>query len=122
VQWRFTPFIRNAQSGKPGFHANRAFESKMKIICDTKNWTCEQNYPAKKLISVVVEHGLVPSYSQEQLKRPHRVLESGVPTIRSKEGGHGKGVDKTKATADVARYALNMTGANILFLVERAKG
>jgi hypothetical protein len=46
---------------------------------------------SKDLIKVVLDNGLVKTYMQEQLTGLRISLESGVPTIRNKEGGHGQG-------------------------------
>ncbi|MEZ9347262.1 hypothetical protein AB4166_10465 [Vibrio splendidus] len=45
---------------------------------------------AKKLIRVVgLDNGLIPTYLQEQFNNFSSLLESGIPTIRNKEAGHG---------------------------------
>ena len=98
----------------------KAFESTMKIICHTKGWAFEENDPAKKLIAVCLNNNLIPEYIQTQFSSLKGVLESGVPTIRNKEGAHGQGHIKKEADDELTRYALNLTGANIIYLVEQS--
>lgn len=46
------------------------------------------------------------------------LLESGVPTIRNKLGGHGQGTDSIVVPEYFARYALNLTASSILLVAE----
>jgi hypothetical protein len=48
------------------------------------------------------------------------LLESGIPTIRNKLGGHGQGQVPQRVDDEITRYALNLTGTNIIFLVEQS--
>lgn len=96
----------------------KAFESTMKIICDTHNWSYSQKDTSKKLINVMFENKLIPSYMQNQITSLRSILESGIPTLRNKLGGHGKGVVETEIDDYVANYALNLTASNIKYLIE----
>jgi len=98
----------------------KAFESTMKIICHQKSWPYDQQDTARKLVSVCLDHGLVPTFSQQQLTSLRTLLESGVPTVRNKKSGHGQGVAVAEVPSHLARYALHLTGATILLLVESA--
>ena len=69
----------------------KAFESTIKIICKEKGWVYNQNDTAKKLIQVCFQNGLVPAFTQNQFTSLQNLLESGIPTIRNKLGGHGQG-------------------------------
>jgi hypothetical protein len=44
--------------------------------------------------------------------------ESGVPTIRNKEGGHGRGDEVTNVPEHLASYTLHLTASNLLFLAK----
>jgi hypothetical protein len=98
----------------------KAFESTMKIICTEKGWSFNQNDTSKKLINVCLQNNLVPSYMQNQFTSLRSMLESGIPTIRNKLGGHGQGQTPQKVDDEMTRYALNLTGANIIFLIEQS--
>lgn len=48
------------------------------------------------------------------------MLESGIPPIRNRNGGHGQG-DIIKTVSDsLARYTINLTGCTIIFLIEQS--
>jgi hypothetical protein len=99
----------------------KAFESTMKTICAEKGWAFD---PAKdaanKLIQICFANNLVPAFMQNHITALKNVLETGVPTVRNKLSGHGQGAVPREVDDDVARYALNLTGANIIFLVEQS--
>lgn len=96
----------------------KAFESTMKAICKKRGWRIEGTATARTLIDVCMKNGLVPAYMQAQMGSLRSLLESGVPTIRNKEGGHGQGAESTIVPEFLARYALNLTASCILFLIE----
>lgn len=98
----------------------KAFESTMKIICKEKGWTYNQTDTAKKLIQSCLQNNLVPTFSQSQFTSLQNLLESGIPTIRNKLGGHGQGAVPQKVDDEITRYGLNLTGTNIIFLVEQS--
>lgn len=98
----------------------KAFESTMKVICTEKSWTFNLGDAAKQLINVCLQNNLIPSYMQNQISGLRSVLESGIPTIRNKTSGHGQGQTPQKVEDEMARYGLNLTGANIIFLVEQS--
>jgi len=96
----------------------KAFESTMKIICDDRGWIYDSRAQAKDLIKVVLDNGLVKTYMQEQLTGLRISLESGVPTIRNKEGGHGQGNTPRTVPPYLTSYTVHLTAANIVLLVE----
>ena len=98
----------------------KAFESTMKIICKEKGWTFSETDTAKKLILICFQNGLVPTFTQNQFTSLQNLLESGIPTIRNKLGGHGQGQIPQKVDDGMTRYGLNLTGTNIIFLVEQS--
>lgn len=102
----------------------KAFESTMKAICRLRDWTTQPNDTAKSLIATCFDKGLLPSYLASQFSSLRSVLESGVPTVRNKNGGHGQGPDPVVVPEYMSRYALNLTATSVLFLVEAhsAKG
>lgn len=98
----------------------KAFESVMKSICKEKGWTYNQTDTAKKLIQICFQNGLVPTFTQNQFTSLQNLLESGIPTIRNKLGGHGQGQTPQKVDDEMTRYGLNLTGTNIIFLIEQS--
>jgi hypothetical protein len=98
----------------------KAFESTMKVICKEKGWSFNQTDTAKKLIQVCFQNELVQTFTQNQFTYLQNLLESGIPSIRNKLGGHGQGQVPQKVDDEMTRYGLNLTGTNIIFLVEQS--
>lgn len=98
----------------------KAFESTLKIICQEKQWTYKPTDTAKKLIQIAFTNGLVPTFTQNQFTSLQNLLESGIPTIRNKLGGHGQGQTPQIVDDGMTRYGLNLTGTNIIFLIEQS--
>lgn len=99
----------------------KAMESVMKSICHTRKWPYNQNDTAKKLIDILFQQNLIPTYLQSQFSSLRTLLESGVPTVRNKLGGHGQGAASITVTESLASYALHLSAANILLLVRLEK-
>jgi hypothetical protein len=99
----------------------KSFESTMKVICKEKGWTYNQTDTAKKLIQICFQNGIVPTFTQNQFTSLQNLLESGIPTIRNKLGGHGQGQIPQMVDDEMTRYALNLTGTNIIFLIEQSQ-
>jgi hypothetical protein len=99
----------------------KAFESTMKTICDKQVWSYQPGDTAKKLINVCFQNQLIPTYLQDQFSSLRQSLESGVPTVRNKLGGHGQGSQVIIVPQYFAAYQLHMTASTILFLVEAEK-
>lgn len=100
----------------------KAFESTMKIICDTRGWQYDSTKGASELVRVCLANNLIPAYWQTHFAGLRSVLESAIPTPRNKEAGHGAG---TKAPHnppnELVAYVLHLTAATILFLTEAEK-
>lgn len=94
----------------------KSFESLMKAIHEKHSWSYNQNDTAKKLINSCLTNGLVPEYLQNQFSSVRILLESGIPTVRNKEGGHGQGSEVTSVPEHLASYTLHLTATNLLFL------
>lgn len=88
----------------------------MKAIHEKHSWPYNHNDTAKKLINSILANGLVPEYLQNQFTSIRILLESGIPTVRNKEGGHGQGTDITSIPEHLASYTLHLTATNLLFL------
>lgn len=98
----------------------KAFESTLKVICKEKGWTFNQTDTAKKLIQLCFQNGLVPTFTQNQFTSLQNLLESGIPTIRNKLSSHGQGQTPQRVDDEMTRYGLNLTGSNIIFLIEQS--
>ena len=98
--------------------ALKAFESTMLSICKARGWKTQPTDTAKTLINTCMTNGLFPSYMDNQLTSIRTLLESGVPTVRNKNGGHGQGAVPVEVPEYLARYTLNLTATTILFMVE----
>jgi hypothetical protein len=98
----------------------KAYESTMKTICTEKGWAYNPTDTAKNLLNVCFTNNLVPSFMQSHLTALKSVLENGIATVRNKLSGHGQGATPTDVNDEVARYGLNLTGSNIIFLIEQS--
>lgn len=101
--------------------ANKSLESMLKIICTEKGWAFDQRDTAKKLIAVCLQKNLVPIFMQNQLNTLQSILESGVPTMRNKLGGHGQGAASRVVPDYMAEYAMHLT-ASMLLMLGKASG
>ena len=99
----------------------KALESTLKTICKEKGWEYKETDTSKKLIQTCFKNNLVPSFTQNQFTSLQNLLESGIPTLRNKLGGHGQGHQPIALESDITRYGLNLTASNILFLIEKSK-
>jgi hypothetical protein len=98
--------------------ACKAFESTMKVICDSRHWKYDKSKAtASVLIKVLIENGLVPTYGEEQLRAVEKCL-LGVATVRNKNAGHGAGAKPRDVPQHFVSYALHLAASNIVFLVE----
>ena len=77
--------------------------------------------PASKLLKAVFDNKLIPDYMQNEFSGLRTILESGVPTVRNKDGGNGAGVNPRNIPAHIAGFQLHQTGAAIVLLIEAAK-
>lgn len=97
----------------------KAFESCIKGICKKRGWHYDvKNDTAKKLIQIVFDHELIPTYLQCHFSALKSTLESGLPTVRNREAGHGQGPEKIDVPEYLAAYALHLTASNILLLTK----
>ena len=101
--------------------ALKAFESTMKAICDDRGWIFEDKAAAKDLIGVLFDHDLISPDLQSQFSALRSTLESGLPTVRNRKGGHGQGAKRVTVPEYLAAYALHLAAANIVLLVEAHK-
>ncbi|MEH2319459.1 STM4504/CBY_0614 family protein [Nostoc sp.] len=99
----------------------KSFESTMKTICDIRGWIYQPGDTAKNLINVCFQNNLIQPYLQTQFTSLKSNLESGVPTMRNKNAGHGQGSQPLTVPQYFAAYQLHLTASTILFLLEADK-
>ncbi|UUA73595.1 STM4504/CBY_0614 family protein [Cellvibrio sp. QJXJ] len=99
----------------------KSFESVMKAIHDKYTWPYGKGDAAQKLINSCLANQLIPDYLQTQFSSIKGLLESGTPTVRNKESGHGQGAEIKSIPEHFASYALHLTATNLLFLIECEK-
>ena len=108
---------RNGNNADALVNANRAFESVMKSICDAKSYTYDSNKStAKDLINILKTQSFFPAYMNPHIDGIRITLESGLPVVRNKKGGHGQGQAVTPVPDEYVDYALNLAATNIAFL------
>jgi len=101
--------------------ALKSFESTMKGICDVRKWKYPDGATAKGLIDIIFSKELIPSSLASQFSGLRSVLESGLPTVRNKQGGHGQGKDPVAVPSHLAAYARHSAASNIVMLLEAHK-
>lgn len=120
-----TEFLRAQEHSRHGRYeeaivdALKAFESTMKLICDDREWAYDRNRDtASRLISNLVQQGLIPDRALAEFTGLRSLLESGLPTARNRNAGHGRGSSPRQIPDFIAAFALHMAAVNIVFLVE----
>lgn len=97
----------------------KCFESVLKIICKGMKYHYEDKKDtAKELLNHLKDNGFYPSYLESHLTGIRTTLESGAPTLRNKEAGHGQGDKVVNVSDEYVEYALNLVATNIVFLVK----
>ena len=99
----------------------KAFESTLKIIATKRGWTFDPKATAKPLLDLVFSNGLVPEYLNGEFQALRALLESGIPTVRNRSGGHGAGATPRSIPQHLAAFQLHQTAAAIVLLVEAYK-
>ena len=99
----------------------KSFESTMKSICDKRGWAYDPRATAQKLIEVCFANDLVPQFLQSQFSSLKSGLESGMPTVRNRLGGHGQGSQQVVVPEYLASYLLHLTATTILMLIKAEK-
>lgn len=99
----------------------KSFESMMKAICDQQRWPYAPNATSSQLIQVCFDNGLIQPHLQSHFGALRSLLESGVPTIRNRQGAHGQGPQPVTIPHFIAAYQLHLTASTIVFLGEAEK-
>ena len=95
-----------------------ALESCLKVICSKRGWKYGERDGVQRLIKIVFDNGLIPPLMQSHFSALRSTLESGVPTIRNNQSGHGQGPEEIIVPEYIASYILHLTASNILLLAK----
>lgn len=99
----------------------KSLESLLKAICHKRKWSYPANATCSVLLKTCFDNELVPSFWQTHFSALRSCLESGVPTVRNKMGGHGQGTEVVDVPRHIVGYALHTTAASLLMLAECEK-
>ena len=108
----------------------KALESTLKVICKKREWpfSDKDQIRRKTLLAIIFEKGLVPGYLESKFTGLRTVLESGVPTIRNRESGHGAGEEPPSHSStprglrhppDGVGHRLHLDDATMIFSTNR---
>ncbi len=88
-----------------------AFESVLKVICETRGWPYKTTDTAAPLLKTVIDRSGLEGWFEQPLTL--------VATIRNRlSSSHGAGLQPRDVTPAKAEYAMNATAAAMLFLVK----
>ena len=108
---------RHRRHGEAINECLKALESTLKVICHRRKWRFDaKRYTASSLLDIVFEKGLLPDYLQSQFGTLRSLLQSGVPTVRNRESGHGAGEKPRHVPQHLAAYVLHLTASAIVFI------
>ena len=96
----------------------KAFESTLKIICDEKGWEYNETDRCSKLINICFDNEIVPQEMKSEFTSLNSLLQSGILPVRNNFAGHGEGGEERVVEDYLARFAINVTGSCILFVIE----
>jgi len=100
----------------------KAFESTLKCICDNRGWKYSPKDTSSQLLNIIFSNNLIDPYWQNEMSALRAVLEGGVPVARNRLAGHGQGQEPRQVPQHIAAYALHMTAAAIVFLIQAERG
>lgn len=99
----------------------KALESVLKVICLSRGWATPDKATCKTLLDTAFRNDLLPNYLVNHFSGLRSALEGGLPTIRNNLGGHGQGGTPTDVPPHFVSYAIHLSAAAIVFLVEADK-
>lgn len=98
--------------------ALKSFESTIRVVLDMRGTPAGPTDNASKLVSALFATGIIPKHLESQFTALRSVLESGVPTLRNREGGHGQGGEIKTVPDYLGQYGLGLTASAILLVVK----
>ena len=94
----------------------KSIESTVKAIAKARKWNHDPNATIKPLLDLMFEKQLIPQLWAQHFSGLRAMLESGVPTVRNRLGGHGQGAEVVRVPGHYVAFALHQTAAAIVFL------
>lgn len=113
---------RNHENKDAVVAANRAFESALKAVFKLNGWEYGAGDRASDLVKKARQSGLFPDYLDSGFDSYIAMMKTGLPNVRNNAGGHGSGPADPEVPAYLARYAIDMTAANIVLIATAAEG
>lgn len=122
-------FYRKQEYKNAILYAGKSFESTMKTICENMPYEYNKDKDtANKLITTLCNNDFIPISLKTHFDGLDKVisgirtsLDSGLPTLRNRKGGHGQGESIEYVTEEFVTYALNLAATNIVLLVNLYK-
>lgn len=107
-------------------NAQKSFESMMKTICKKMDYKYDKDKDtAKILIKRLIDNDFIPKHLSNHfdglrgcLNGIITSLESGLPTLRNRNSGHGQGEEIVGIPEYLAMYAINLVATNIVLLAD----
>lgn len=101
-------------------HSSHAIESVMKFILKDMNIAVKDTATPSALILEITKANVLPESYKDFWEKLNQGIQ-GVITIRNKApgAGHGPAPGARHPDKDLAEYAVNLAGSNILFLIRR---
>ena len=101
----------------------------MKTICEKEEYEYNKDKDtANKLIQILCKNDFIPTSLKTHFEGLDKAissikttLESGLPTLRNRNGGHGQGNEVVYVPEQFVTYALNLAATNIVLLVDLYK-
>ena len=110
--------FRHGRMKEATTEALKAFESTMKAICAARGWGHKPTATAKDLIAIMLKNKLIPEYLDSELGALRSLLESALPTVRNRDGGHGQGAERKPMPQHLGAFALHSAATNIVLLMQ----
>ncbi len=98
--------------------AAKAFESTLKVACDTNAWAYPKGARASDLLKILRQKNLWPDYMDNSFDQLLATLASGLPKVRNEEGAHGQGAEVKNPPEYISAYALHLAAAKIRLISE----
>jgi len=111
-------FYREADYEQSLTECCKAFESVLKTIGHLRAWPIHATDSASRLLQAAFNSPLIPPSMQAEFSALKSLLESGVPTVRNRNSGHGTGPTPRVIPQHLAEFQMHQTAAAIVFLVE----
>lgn len=76
---------------------------------------------ANQLVNKLIENEIIPQELTSYYTNFEQILKTGLPTLRNNISAHGQGVTINEVSCSMAKYAINLCGANYIFIIESSE-